>query len=203
MRLKRILLSLTAFVLALSSALPAGAEAFTIPTGSTKSCRKNEVPVNAWWPNGGNSSNSSSAKAVGIAAVNDKLWVLTVNGPVTNPASYTMNILNSTTFAREGTASMSGVTAGTEDVATLYGLVRMGNAVISINRPSSYWQNFKVYCWEGTGAPTVMFNNHLNTYLKKSMGRGLGAIGTPSNGKIYVLSSDRGVLQSLRLPTRK
>lgn len=48
MRLKRILLSLTAFVLALSSALPAGAEAFTIPTGSTKSCRKNEDPVNAW-----------------------------------------------------------------------------------------------------------------------------------------------------------
>ena len=75
MRLKRILLSLTAFVLALSSALPAGAEAFTIPTGSTKSCRNNEVPVNAWWPNGGNSSNTSSAKAVGIAAVNDKLQV--------------------------------------------------------------------------------------------------------------------------------
>lgn len=48
MRLKRILLSLTAFVLALSSALPAGAEAFTIPTGSTKSCKKNEAPVNAW-----------------------------------------------------------------------------------------------------------------------------------------------------------
>lgn len=191
MRLKRILLSLTAFVLALSSALPAGAEAFTIPTGSTKSCRKNEAPVNAWWPNGGNSSNSSSAKAVGIAAVNDKLWVLTVNGDVKKPASYTMNILNSTTFAREGTASMSGVTAGTSDVATLYGLVRMGNAVISINSPSSYYQNFKVYCWEGTGAPTVMFNNHLNTYLKKSLGRGLGASGTPSNGKIYVLSSDK------------
>lgn len=203
MRLKRILLSLTAFVLALSSALPAGAEAFTIPTGSTKSCRKNEAPVNAWWPNGGNSSNSSSAKAVGIAAVNDKLWVLTVNGSVTNPASYTMNILNSTTFAREGTASMSGVTAGTSDVATLYGLVRMGNAVISINRPSSYWQNFKVYCWEGTGAPTVMFNNHLNTYLKKSMGRGLGAIGTPSNGKIYVLSSDRGSVAIFTVTNKK
>lgn len=203
MRLKRILLSLTAFVLALSSALPAGAEAFTIPTGSTKSCRKNEAPVNAWWPNGGNSSNSSSAKAVGIAAVNDKLWVLTVNGLVTDPASYTMNILNSTTFAREGTASMSGVTAGTSDAATLYGLVRMGNAVISINRPSSYWQNFKVYCWEGTGAPTVMFNNHLNTYLKKSMGRGLGAIGTPSNGKIYVLSSDRGSVAIFTVTNKK
>lgn len=203
MRLKRILLSLTAFVLALSSALPAGAEAFTIPTGSTKSCRKNEAPVNAWWPNGGNSSNSSSAKAVGIAAVNDKLWVLTVNGSVTKPASYTMNILNSTTFAREGTASMSGVTEGTSDVATLYGLVRMGNAVISINRPSSYWQNFKVYCWEGTGAPTVMFNNHLNTYLKKSMGRGLGAIGTPSNGKIYVLSSDRGSVAIFTVTNKK
>lgn len=203
MRLKRILLSLTAFVLALSSALPAGAEAFTIPTGSTKSCRKNEAPVNAWWPNGGNSSNSSSAKAVGIAAVNDKLWVLTVNGSVTNPASYTMNILNSTTFAREGTASMSGVTAGTSDAATLYGLVRMGNAVISINRPSSYWQNFKVYCWEGTGAPTVMFNNHLNTYLKKSLGRGLGASGTPSNGKIYVLSSDKGSVAIFTVTNKK
>lgn len=203
MRLKRILLSLTAFVLALSSALPAGAEAFTIPTGSTKSCKKNEAPVNAWWPNGGNSSNSSSAKAVGIAAVNDKLWVLTVNGSVTNPASYTMNILNSTTFAREGTASMSGVTAGTSDAATLYGLVRMGNAVISINRPSSYWQNFKVYCWEGTGAPTVMFNNHLNTYLKKSLGRGLGASGTPSNGKIYVLSSDRGSVAIFTVTNKK
>ena len=203
MRLKRILLSLTAFVLALSSALPAGAEAFTIPTGSTKSCRKNEAPVNAWWPNGGNSSNSSSAKAVGIAAVNDKLWVLTVNGSVTNPASYTMNILNSTTFAREGTASMSGVTAGTSDAATLYGLVRMGNAVISINRPSSYWQNFKVYCWEGTGAPTVMFNNHLNTYLKKSLGRGLGASGTPSNGKIYVLSSDMGSVAIFTVTNKK
>ena len=203
MRLKRILLSLTAFVLALSSALPASAEAFTIPTGSTKSCRKNEAPVNAWWPNGGNSSNSSSAKAVGIAAVNDKLWVLTVNGSVTNPASYTMNILNSTTFAREGTASMSGVTAGTSDAATLYGLVRMGNAVISINRPSSYWQNFKVYCWEGTGAPTVMFNNHLNTYLKKSLGRGLGASGTPSNGKIYVLSSDKGSVAIFTVTNKK
>ena len=203
MRLKRILLSLTAFVLALSSALPAGAEAFTIPTGSTTSCKKNEAPVNAWWPNGGNSSNSSSAKAVGIAAVNDKLWVLTVNGSVTNPASYTMNILNSTTFAREGTASMSGVTAGTSDAATLYGLVRMGNAVISINRPSSYWQNFKVYCWEGTRAPTVMFNNHLNTYLKKSLGRGLGASGTPSNGKIYVLSSDKGSVAIFTVTNKK
>ena len=203
MRLKRILLSLTAFVLALSSALPASAEAFTIPTGSTSSCKKNEAPVNAWWPNGGNSSNSSSAKAVGIAAVNDKLWVLTVNGSVTNPASYTMNILNSTTFAREGTASMSGVTAGTSDAATLYGLVRMGNAVISINRPSSYWQNFKVYCWEGTGAPTVMFNNHLNTYLKKSLGRGLGASGTPSNGKIYVLSSDKGSVAIFTVTNKK
>ena len=203
MRLKRILLSLTAFVLALSSALPAGAEAFTIPTGNTKSCKKNEAPVNAWWPNGGNSSNSSSAKAVGIAAVNDKLWVLTVNGSETNPASYTMNILNSTTFAREGTASMSGVTAGTSDAATLYGLVRMGNAVISINRPSSYWQNFKVYCWEGTGAPTVMFNNHLNTYLKKSLGRGLGASGTPSNGKIYVLSSDKGSVAIFTVTNKK
>lgn len=190
MRLKRILLSLTAFVLALSSALPAGAEAFTIPTGSTKSCRKYEAPVNAWWPNGGNSSNDPTAKAVGIAAVNDKLWVLTVNGSVTDPASYTMNILNSTTFAREGTASMSGVTAGTDDVATLYGLVRMGNAVISINRPGSYWQPLRIYCWDSTGKPTLILNKALSN-LKKSPGRGLGAIGTPTDGKIYIWSADK------------
>lgn len=78
MRLKRILLSLTAFVLALSSALPAGAEAFTIPTGSTTSCKKNEAPVNAWWPNGGNSSNEVKIKAVDMAVDQyGYVWVIT------------------------------------------------------------------------------------------------------------------------------
>lgn len=48
-----------------------------------------------------------------------------------------------------------------------------------------------------------MFNNHLNTYLKKSLGRGLGASGTPSNGKIYVLSSDRGSVAIFTVTNKK
>ena len=191
MRLKRILLSLTAFVLALSSALPAGAEAFTIPTGSTSSCKKNEAPVNAWWPNGGNSSGSSSVNALGMAAVNGKIWVLTVNGDVKKPASYTMNVLDSETFIRESTASMDGVTENNTDIATLYGLTRMGDAVISINRPGSYWQPLRIYCWDSTGKPTLILNKALSSYLKKTPGRGLGAIGTPTDGKIYIWSADK------------
>ena len=203
MRLKRILLSLTAFVLALSSALPAGAEAFTIPAGSTTSCKKNAAPVNAWWPNGGNSSNSSSVNALGMAAVNGKLWVLTVNGDVKKPASYTMNILDSETFIRESTASMDGVVENSTDVAALYGLARMGNAVISINRPTSYWQPFRIYCWDGTGKPTLILNKTLSSYLKKSPGRGLGTIGTPTDGKIYVWSSDKGSVLVFTVKNKK
>ena len=203
MRLKRILLSLTAFVLALSSAVPAGAEAFTIPAGNTKSCKKNAAPVNAWWPNGGNSSNSSSVNALGMAAVNGKLWVLTVNGDVKKPASYTMNILDSETFIRESTASMDGVVENSTDVAALYGLARMGNAVISINRPSSYWQPFRIYCWDGTGKPTLILNKTLSSYLKKSPGRGLGTIGTPTDGKIYVWSSDKGSVLVFTVKNKK
>lgn len=48
-----------------------------------------------------------------------------------------------------------------------------------------------------------MFNNHLNTYLKKSLGRGLGASGTPSNGKIYVLSSDKGSVAIFTVTNKK
>lgn len=190
MRLKRILLSLTAFVLALSSALPAGAEAFTIPAGATTYCKKNVYPVNAWWPNGGNSSGSSSVNALGMAAVNGKIWVLTVNGDVKKPASYTMNVLDSETFIRESTASMDGVTENNTDIATLYGLTRMGDAVISINRPGSYWQPLRIYCWDSTGKPTLILNKALSN-LKKSPGRGLGAIGTPTDGKIYIWSADK------------
>lgn len=74
MRLKRILLSLTAFVLALSSALPAGAEAFTIPTANTSSCKKNEAPVNAWWPNGA----PGNYNVRDFAALNGELWCIMV-----------------------------------------------------------------------------------------------------------------------------
>ena len=91
MRLKRILLSLTAFVLALSSAVPAGAEAFTIPAGSTTSCKKNAAPVNAWWPNGGNSNDVVNVKAVDMAVdTYGYVWVIVQNGDQLKAASYTI-----------------------------------------------------------------------------------------------------------------
>ena len=197
---------MTAFALALSTAIPASATAFTIPAGSTTSCEKNVSPVKDWWPNSGNSKNSATAKALGMAAFKGQLWVLTVNGDVKTPANYTMNVLNSETFKKEATASMSGVAANTDgtDIATLYGLARMDDAVISINRPSSKYRNTKIYAWTGTGAPTVLLDKQLSTMpIDKSPGRGLGAIGTLSNGKIYIMSADKASVIILPVSNKK
>lgn len=112
MRLKRILLSLTAFVLALSSALPAGAEAFTIPTGSTKSCRKNEAPVNAWWPNRGNSSGDEKNKTVDLAALNGNLWIIAQSGENNANAAHSVKIVNGATFNLIRNANTTGVSGG-------------------------------------------------------------------------------------------
>ena len=197
---------MTAFALALSTAIPASATAFTIPAGSTTSCEKTVSPVKDWWPNSGNSNNSATAKALGMAAFKGQLWVLTVNGDVKTPANYTMNVLNSETFKKEATASMSGVAANTDgtDIATLYGLARMDDAVISINRPSSKYRNTKIYAWTGTGAPTVLLDKQLSTMpIDKSPGRGLGAIGTLSNGKIYIMSADKASVIILPVSNKK
>jgi len=197
---------MTAFALALSTAIPASATAFTIPAGSTTSCEKTVSPVKDWWPNSGNSKNSATAKALGMAAFKGQLWVLTVNGDVKTPANYTMNVLNSETFKKEATASMSGVAANTDgtDIATLYGLARMDDAVISINRPSSKYRNTKIYAWTGTGAPTVLLDKQLSTMpIDKSPGRGLGAIGTLSNGKIYIMSADKASVIILPVSNKK
>lgn len=138
MRFKNAFLTLMAFITALGSSVGASAEAFTIPAGATTYCKKNASPVNAWWPNNGNTTGNDSYGAAGLAVVNDKLWVLTMNGNYNDLSTYKLNILNSTTFAKEGEASLSGVdnTTGNQ-LFPLYDLTRMGNAVISINNASS------------------------------------------------------------------
>ena len=193
MRFKNAFLTLMAFITALGSSVGASAEAFTIPAGATTYCKKNVSPVNAWWPNNGNTTGNDSYGAAGLAVVNDKLWVLTMNGNYNDLSTYKLNILNSTTFAKEGEASLSGVdnTTGNQ-LFPLYDLTRMGNAVISINRPYHRYINLKIYCWESTGAPTLLFDAPLSNYLADSSTngcnpyQGLGAIGTPGDGKIYI-----------------
>ena len=193
MRFKNAFLTLMAFITALGSSVGASAEAFTIPAGATTYCKKNVSPVNAWWPNNGNTTGNDSYGAAGLAVVNDKLWVLTMNGNYNDLSTYKLNILNSTTFRKEGEASLSGVdnTTGNQ-LFPLYDLTRMGNAVISINRPYHRYFNLKIYCWESTGAPTLLFDAPLSNYLADSSTngcnpyQGLGAIGTPGDGKIYI-----------------
>ncbi len=193
MRFKNAFLTLMAFITALGSSVGASAEAFTIPAGATTYCKKNASPVNAWWPNNGNTTGNDSYGAAGLAVVNDKLWVLTMNGNYNDLSTYKLNILNSTTFAKEGEASLSGVDNTTRNqLFPLYDLTRMGNAVISINRPYHRYINLKIYCWESTGAPTLLFDAPLSNYLADSSTngcnpyQGLGAIGTPGDGKIYI-----------------
>lgn len=197
MRFKNAFLTLMAFITALGSSVGASAEAFTIPAGATTYCKKNASPVNAWWPNNGNSSGNDSYSAAGLAVVNDKLWVLTMNGGYSDVSSYKLNILNSTTFAKEGEASLSGVVnnPGSDfytDLFPLYDLTRMGNAVISINCPNTRLAPLHIYCWESSGAPIQLFNGLITNYVDNSTTpglnplRGFGAIGTPSDGKIYI-----------------
>ena len=193
MRFKNAFFTLMAFILALGSSVGAYAEAFTIPAGATTYCKKNASPVSTWWPNNGNTTGNDSYSAAGLAVVNDKLWVLTMNGNYNDLSTYKLKILNSTTFAQEGEASLSGVDNTTANQwYPLYDLTRMGNAVISINRPNHRYYNLKIYCWESTGAPILLFDDKLSNYITDSSTdgcnpwQGIGAIGTPSNGKIYV-----------------
>lgn len=194
MRLKRILLSLTAFVLALSSALPAGAEAFTIPTGSTKSCRKNEAPVNAWWPNGGNSIGDEKNKTVDLAALNGNLWIIAQSGENNANAAHSVKIVNGATFNLIRNANTTGVSGGT------YGIIRhirrMGNDIVAVNAPGSRKEALKIYKWSSeTSAPSVILDvtmeNKFADDPKYDPGRAFGVWGNMTNGKFYILSLDR------------
>lgn len=109
MRFKNAFLTLMAFITALGSSVGASAEAFTIPAGATTYCKKNVSPVNAWWPNNGNTTGNGNVCAAGLTVFNNQLWVLTQNGNMGTKSSYKIKVLNSTTFAQEGEANMNGV----------------------------------------------------------------------------------------------
>lgn len=194
MRLKRILLSLTAFVLALSSALPAGAEAFTIPTGSTKSCRKNEAPVNAWWPNGGNSSNETSYKAVDMAVDQyGYVWVIVQNGDQLKASSYSIKIIDGTTFElkRSISASAAGVVdapyAGCFPISSIR---RMGDCMVARGGNSWGTTEQKVYIWKTNNDVNAIGNPAVKSLGAQRYGLGFGVYGTTSSGKIYILGAD-------------
>lgn len=194
MRLKRILLSLTAFVLALSSALPAGAEAFTIPTGSTKSCRKNEAPVNAWWPNGGNSSNETSYKAVDMAVDQyGYVWVIVQNGDQLKASSYSIKIIDGTTF--ELKRSIRASAAGVVDVTNtgsfpISSIRRMGDCMVARGGNSWGTTEQKVYIWKTNRDVNAIRNPAVKSLGAQRYGLGFGVYGTTSSGKIYILGAD-------------
>lgn len=194
MRLKRILLSLTAFVLALSSALPAGAEAFTIPTGSTKSCRKNEAPVNAWWPKDGNSSNETSYKAVDMAVDQyGYVWVIVQNGDQLKASSYSIKIIDGTTFElkRSISASAAGVVdapyAGCFPISSIR---RMGDCMVARGGNSWGTTEQKVYIWKTNNDVNAIGNPAVKSLGAQKYGLGFGVYGTTSSGKIYILGAD-------------
>lgn len=161
MRFKNAFLTLMAFITALGSSVGASAEAFTIPAGATTYCKKNASPVNAWWPNNGNTTGNGNVCAAGLTVFNNQLWVLTQNGNMGTKSSYKIKVLNSTTFAQEGEANMNGVdntidwSEGGSYYAALLGMTRMGNSVVAMNCPSSSNQNTKIYCWSSAKSAPI------------------------------------------------
>lgn len=206
MRFKNAFLTLMAFITALGSSVGASAEAFTIPAGVTTYCKKNASPVNAWWPNNGNTTGNGNVCAAGLTVFNNQLWVLTQNGKMGAKSSYKIKVLNSTTFAQEGEANMNGVDNTTDwsDLsytkgyyAALYGMTRMGNTVVAMSCPCSSDQNTKIYCWNSaTSAPIYLFNDNLNNWIdNKNISpmlnpyQGFGAWGTPDDGRLYMIAT--------------
>ena len=200
MRLKRILLSLTAFVLALSSALPAAAEAFTIPTGSTKSCKKNAAPVNAWWPNGGNSNDVVNVKAVDMAVdTYGYVWVIVQNGDQLKAASYTIQIIDGTTFELKKSIKASDAGVADETNGGSYALSsirRMGDCIVAHGGKSWGTTPQNVYIWKcnrdlnSIGKPTIKSLGSVN------YGLGFGVYGDTSNGKLYFLKASTDEISS-------
>ena len=194
MRLKRIVLSLTAFVLALSSALPAGAEAFTIPTGSTTSCKKNAAPVNAWWPNGGNSSNEVNIKAVDMAVDQyGYVWVVVQNGSMQTASSFTIQIIDGTTFELKKSikASDAGVTDGSNSTSyAISSIRRMGDCIVAHGGNSWGTTPQNIYIWKCYSNPTQIGNPTVKSIGSVRYGFGFGVYGDTSNGKLYFLGAD-------------
>ena len=171
MRLKRILLSLTAFVLALSSALPAGAEAFTIPTANTHKAKP------SWWPNGA----PGNYNVRDFAALNGELWCIYVNGKSSDIA---IKLINGKTFEAIKDINITDVTvSGTFPLSNIR---RMGNQIVACNGVSGLY--LKVYRWKDkNSAPDVILS--LSNF--KNL-QGMGVSGDMNNGKLYFLRGDNG-----------
>ena len=171
MRLKRILLSLTAFVLALSSALPAGAEAFTIPSAYTHKAKP------SWWPNG----TPGYYNVRDFAALNGELWCIFVNGKSSDIA---IKLVNGKTFEAIKDINTTGVTvSGTFPLSNIR---RMGNQIVACNGVSGLY--LKVYRWKDkNSAPDVILS--LSNF--KNL-QGMGVSGDMNNGKLYFLRGDNG-----------
>lgn len=169
MRLKRILLSLTAFVLALSSALPAGAEAFTIPTANTHKAKP------SWWPNGA----PGNYNVRDFAALNGELWCIYVNGKSSDIA---IKLINGKTFEAIKDINITGVTvSGTFPLSNIR---RMGNQIVACNGVSGLY--LKVYRWKDkNSAPDVILS--LSNF--KNL-QGMGVSGDMNNGKLYFLRGE-------------
>lgn len=172
MRLKRILLSLTAFVLALSSALPAGAEAFTIPTANTHKAKP------SWWPNG---TPAGKYNVRDFAALNGELWCIFVNG---NSSDIAIKLINGKTFEAIKDINITGVSGGGS--FPLSNIRRMGNQIVACSGVSGLY--LKVYRWKDkNSAPDVILS--LSNF--KNL-QGMGVSGDMNNGKLYFLRGDNG-----------
>ena len=171
MRLKRILLSLTAFVLALSSALPAGAEAFTIPAANTHKAKP------SWWPSG---SDIAGYNVRDFAVLNGELWCIYVNGESSRIA---IKLIDGKTFEAIKDININGISGGTFPLACIR---RMGNQIVACNGVSGLY--LKVYRWKDkNSAPDVILS--LSNF--KNL-QGMGVSGDMNNGKLYFLRGEDG-----------
>lgn len=170
MRLKRILLSLTAFVLALSSALPAGAEAFTIPATNTHKAKPR------WWPSG---SDIAGYNVRDFAVLNGELWCIVVNGNKFTDNS--IKVINGTSFEHIKDVSKAGV-GGSAWSFHLSNIRRMGNQIVACNGATA---NLFVYRWKDKDSnPDIILN--INGFGQL---QGMGVSGDMNNGKLYLLKA--------------
>lgn len=163
MRLKKILLSLTAFVLALSSALPAGAEAFTIPAANTYKAKP------SWWPN---ETPAGKYNVRDFAALNGELWCIYVNG---DSSGIAIKLINGKTFEAIKDIDINGISGGTFPLACIR---RMGNQIVACNAVSN---SLRVYRWKDkNSAPDVILS--LDNFMAL---QGMGVWGDMNDGKLF------------------
>ncbi len=174
MRLRNLLFPLMAFALALSSALPANATAFTIPEGNTYKAKP------SWWPNG---TQLGSYNVRDFAALNGQLWCIVVNG--SSSAVPTIKLVDGETFESIKDINVTGVTStGTFPLSNIR---RMGDQIVACNGVSGKY--LKVYRWKNkNSAPDVILS--LTDFAQI---QGMGVWGDMTNGKLYFLKATDGI----------